>query len=170
MESVILVDYQDKELGTMEKLAAHQKGLLHRCFSILVFNSKNELLIHKRADGKYHCGGLWTNTCCSHQRPGESTLNAAHRRLKEEMGFDCDLVEKFNFIYKAKFDNGLTEHEFDHVLFGKYDGDVEPDATEVSDYAWLSLDDLRKKIKTHPESYTPWFRIILDFIKNPQTI
>lgn len=154
----------DTQVGTMEKLEAHQKGLLHRCFSILVFNSKGEMLIHRRADEKYHCGGLWTNACCSHQRPGESTLDAAHRRLKEEMGFDCNLEEKCFFIYKAKFDNGLTEHEFDHVLFGFYDGDIKPDPAEVSDYAWLSLKELKKRIDQHPENYTPWFRIILDFI------
>jgi len=121
-ELVVLVDENDNEIGVEEKINAHRKGLLHRAFSIFVFNSKNELLLQKRAADKYHSGGLWSNTCCSHPRPGENLKDAAHRRLQEEMGFDCSLREVFSFLYKKSFDNGLTEHELDHVFFGKFDG------------------------------------------------
>lgn len=161
-DEVILVDEQDNEIGTEEKLKAHQKGKLHRALSILVFNSKNEVLIQQRAKTKYHTPGLWTNTCCSHPRKGEKTKDAAHRRLKEEMGFDCELDEKFSFVYKAEFENGLTEHEYDHVFFGKFDGTPKPDPQEADDYKWVSMDELKKDIKTHPQKYTPWFMMILE--------
>lgn len=146
----------------MKKLEAHQKALLHRCFSILIFNSKNELLIQQRALDKYHCPGIRANACCSHQRQGESTLDAAHRRLQEELGFDCPLEEKFHFVYKAEFDNGLTEHEFDHVLVGNYDGEVLPNPEEVVNYKRVSLEELDQELQNSPEKYAVWFKIILE--------
>lgn len=161
-ENVILVDEHDRKVGLMEKLEAHREGLLHRCFSIVIRNARGELLIHRRALDKYHCGGLWTNACCSHQRDGESTLDAAHRRLKEEMGFDCPLEERFSFVYRASFDNGLTEHEYDHVLLGTYDGPVAPDPVEAAGYAWVSLADIRADLASHPDRYTVWFVRILE--------
>src|SRR5687768_14206462 len=135
---VILVNEQDEPVGTMEKLEAHQKGLLHRAFSVFVVNKNGEMLLQQRAQDKYHSGGLWTNTCCSHPLPGENVLDASHRRLMEEMGFDCPLREIFSFTYRAEFDNGLTEHEFDHVFFGEYDGEVIPDTAEVQATRYLS--------------------------------
>ncbi len=163
MEQVILVDENDNQIGAEEKLKAHQNGgKLHRCFSILVFNSKGELLLQQRALSKYHCGGLWTNTCCSHPRPGEVTGEAAHRRLKEEFGFDTEFKELFTFIYRAGFDNGLTEWEFDHVFVGTYDGKPDPNPEEIGDYMWISPEELRKDVEENPEKYTPWFRIILE--------
>jgi len=163
MEQVILVDKKDREIGIEEKLKAHQNGgKLHRCFSILVFNSKGELLLQQRASTKYHCGGLWTNTCCSHPSPGESTEKAAHRRLTEEMGFDTELKEIFSFIYKADFDNGLTENEFDHVFTGTYEGKVTPNPEEVGDYKWVGIRELKRDVKKNPSKYTKWFKIILE--------
>ena len=162
---MILVDENDVQTGTMEKMEAHKKGLLHRAFSIFIFNSNGELLLQQRAPGKYHNGGLWTNTCCSHPLPGESILNAAYRRLSEEMGFTTKLSPLFNFIYKATFDNGLTEHEFDHVFTGIYDGDIKVDTTEVSDYCYKNLKDIDDSLQTHPQKYTEWFKIALSQIK-----
>lgn len=156
---VILVDENDEQIGTMEKIEAHQKALLHRAFSIFVFNGKGEILLQKRANKKYHSGGLWTNTCCSHPKPGEETLAAAKKRLHEEMGFDIALTKAFDFIYKAPFDNGLTEYEFDHVFVGNYDGDIFPDAEEVSDYCYKSVEEVKNSIQTHPKKYTEWFKI-----------
>ncbi|MGX5820011.1 isopentenyl-diphosphate Delta-isomerase [Chitinophaga lutea] len=156
---VILVNEQDEPVGTMEKMEAHQKGLLHRAFSVFVTNTKGEMLLQQRARDKYHCGGLWTNTCCSHPLPGEDTLAAAHRRLQEEMGFDCPLHELFSFTYRAMFDNGLTEHEFDHVYLGKYDGPLLPDAAEVQTYRYLSIPDIRLWMETQPGDFTPWFKL-----------
>lgn len=156
---VILVNEQDEPVGTMEKLEAHQKGLLHRAFSVFITNSKGELLLQQRALDKYHSGGLWTNTCCSHPLPDEDILTAAHRRLMEEMGFDCDLEEVFSFTYRAEFDNGLTEHEFDHVLIGRYDGSVQPDSSEVMSYKFASPDEVRHLLLTAPETFTHWFHI-----------
>jgi len=127
MVQVILVDKNDNPIGTEEKLQAHKDAKLHRCFSILIFNSDGKMMIHQRQKGKYHCGGLWTNACCSHPRPGECTLDAAHRRLVEEMGFDTELEELFSFTYKAEFPNGLAEHEFDHVFKGVFNGTPKPD-------------------------------------------
>jgi len=158
---LILVDRNDQEIGTMSKLEAHREGLLHRAFSILVWNSKGEMLIHKRAVGKYHSEGLWTNACCSHPMPGETISEAAHRRLREEMGFDCELEEAFSFIYKEALDNGLTEHELDHVLTGNFDGIPDPDPTEVWDYRWISMDDLSQEIEKNPQSFTCWFKLIV---------
>jgi isopentenyl-diphosphate delta-isomerase len=156
---VILVNEQDEPVGTMEKLEAHQKGLLHRAFSVFVVNKNGEMLLQQRAQDKYHSGGLWTNTCCSHPLPGEDDLAAAHRRLMEEMGFDCELKEIFSFTYRAAFDNGLTEHEFDHVFFGRYDGAVLPDAAEVQATQYLSLDAIRQLLLAEPETFTHWFHL-----------
>ena len=156
---VILVNEQDEPVGTMEKLEAHQKGLLHRAFSVFIVNSAGEMLLQQRAQDKYHSGGLWTNTCCSHPLTGEDTLAASHRRLVEEMGFDCELKEVFSFTYRAEFDNGLTEHEFDHVLIGQYDGEIQPDSTEVMNYKFASPDEIRFLLRTEPETFTHWFHI-----------
>lgn len=145
----------------MEKLEAHEKGLLHRAFSVFVFNTKNELLLQQRALGKYHSEGLWTNTCCSHPAPGESITDAAKRRLLEEMGIQCPLEHKFNFIYKAELDKGLTEFELDHVLVGKSDSDPKLNLSEAKDYKWMALEDIVKDISNNPDSYTEWFKIIL---------
>lgn len=156
---VILVDEHDVQTGTMEKMEAHQKALLHRAFSIFIFNDKGEILLHKRADRKYHSGGLWTNACCSHPQPGQEILAAAAIRLQEEMGFSTELKKAFDFIYKAPFDNGLTEHEFDHVFVGTYDGEILPNAEEVSDYCFKSLEEIKESTLTHPQKYTEWFKI-----------
>lgn len=160
---LILVDVNDSEIGTAEKLEAHKKGLLHRAFSIIIFNAKNEMLLQKRALCKYHCGGLWTNACCSHPRKGDNLDAAIHQRLIEEMGFDCKLDKKFEFVYKVWFEKDqLFEHEYDHVFVGKYDGPVKPNPEEVCDYRWVTLPDLMNDIKENPENYTPWFRILMD--------
>lgn len=161
-EWVTLVDCKNSVIGFEEKMKAHELGLLHRAFSILVFNSKNELLIQRRAMLKYHCPGIWANTCCSHPRFGEGYLRAVHRRLYEEMGFDCVLDEKFDFIYKAEFDNGLTEHEYDFVYVGKYDGEVKVNSDEVMEYRWIGMDVLRYEIERAPEEYAVWFKIVLE--------
>ena len=159
-EFVILVDQNDNQIGTEEKLSAHKAGRLHRAFSIFVFNSKKELLLHKRASTKYHSGGLWTNTCCSHPRENELVEDAVHRRLEEELGFDCALEKKFDFIYKAQVGE-LTEHEFDHVFFGTYEDEINPDPEEVEETTWMNMDDLQKDMKEHPDKYTEWFKIIM---------
>ena len=156
---VILVDEHDVQTGTMEKMEVHQKALLHRAFSVFIFNEKGEMLLQKRADKKYHSGGLWTNACCSHPQPGEETLSAAGTRLQEEMGFGTTLTKAFDFIYKAPFDNGLTEYEFDHVFTGTYEGEIVPDADEVSDYCYQAVDEIKNSIKSHPHKYTEWFKI-----------
>jgi isopentenyl-diphosphate Delta-isomerase len=161
MQEVILVNEKDEEVGTAEKMEAHQKGLLHRAFSIFVFNSKGELLLQQRAMNKYHSAGLWTNTCCSHPGPGENTEAAARRRLIEEMGFDTPVQKVGDFIYKARFVNGLTEHEFDHVLAGEYDGPVVYNTAEVMDICFKSMHDIRHSLKTHPQKYTVWFHLAL---------
>lgn len=158
---VILVDELDKELGIMEKMEAHRKGYLHRAFSIFVFNSNNELLIQQRAFGKYHSEGLWTNTCCSHPGPGESILEAAHRRLQEEMGFTCELRYTFHFIYHIELDNELIEHELDHVIIGFSDNSPVLNPEEAIAYKWIDLETLKKDLKTNPEEYTYWFKIII---------
>ncbi|MCE3295801.1 MAG: isopentenyl-diphosphate Delta-isomerase [Crocinitomicaceae bacterium] len=160
-EQLILVDEQDKEVGFLPKLEVHQKGLLHRAFSILIFNSRGEFLIHQRAHGKYHSPGLWTNTCCSHPNKGESTEAAAHRRLQEEMGFDCKLVFVYKFIYKTELENNLTEHELDHVFIGEFNGEFKPNPEEVFASRWISLNELREDIRLHPENYTFWFKKIV---------
>ncbi|MEO8412292.1 MAG: isopentenyl-diphosphate Delta-isomerase [Ginsengibacter sp.] len=166
MTEVILVDEDDVQTGTMEKMEAHQKGLLHRAFSIFIFNSKGHFLLQQRADAKYHNGGMWTNTCCSHPLPGEPVLSAANRRLLEEMGFVTALSPAFNFIYKASFANGLTEHEFDHVFTGVYDGIVKADKTEVNDFCFKKMDDIEASLQAHPQNYTEWFKIALPQIKS----
>lgn len=161
-ENVILVDTNDNQIGLMEKIEAHEKALLHRAFSVFVLNDKKELMLQRRALTKYHSPGLWTNTCCSHQREGESTLNAAKRRLVEEMGFVTELKEQFSFIYKAEFDNGLTEHEFDHVLTGVYNDEPLINIEEVAEWKWISLEEVKKQIEEKPQDFTPWFKIIFN--------
>jgi isopentenyl-diphosphate delta-isomerase len=158
---IILVDKDDTQIGIEEKLEAHKKGLLHRAFSILVFNSKGETLIQRRANGKYHSRDLWSNTCCSHPRPDHILKDEAKLRLKEEMGFSCELERLFVFSYKTIFDNSLIENEIDHVFIGKHDGDVKPNPEEVSDYKWVSIKDIRKDMEKSPEKYTEWFKIII---------
>ncbi|OYU97685.1 MAG: isopentenyl-diphosphate delta-isomerase [Bacteroidetes bacterium B1(2017)] len=162
---VILVDENDQEIGIMEKQEAHEKALLHRAFSVMIFNNKGELLLQQRAFEKYHSGGLWTNTCCSHPKPGETIEEAAHRRLMEEMGFDCDLKVHQSFIYKAPFDNGLTEHEFDYVLIGEYNQDPDFNTHEVHAFKWISFNDLNQELVDSPEQFTVWFKMILQNYK-----
>ena len=159
-EQVILVDEQDNQIGLMEKIEAHEKALLHRAFSVFVFNDKKELMLQQRAADKYHSPLLWTNTCCSHQRNGETNLAAGKRRLQEEMGFVCELKEVFSFIYKAPFDNGLTEHELDHVMVGSFNGRPNINKDEVESYKWMTLEAVKKDIEDKPEIYTAWFKII----------
>lgn len=159
-ELVILVDENDQKIGLMPKMEAHEKGLLHRAFSIFIFNDKNELMLQQRAHHKYHTPGLWTNTCCSHQRDGETSLEAGKRRLMEEMGFVVPLEERTKFTYKAPFENGLTEHEIDHVMIGHYNDEPVINPDEVADWKWISIDDLEKDIEANPDNYTPWFKII----------
>ena len=160
-EKVILVDENDIEIGSEEKIKAHREKKLHRSFSILIYNSKKQLLLQKRAEEKYHTGGLWTNTCCSHPRPNEPLNEAIHRRLKEEKGFDCGLKEILSFQYIAEFDNGLTEHEFNHVFIGKYDKDPEHNSDEVDEWKWMTNKEIIEDIKNNPDKYTPWFKIII---------
>lgn len=143
----------------MDKIEVHQKGLLHRAFSIFIFNDEGHLLLQQRALNKYHSGGLWSNSCCSHPQPGEDTEAAAMKRLQEEMGFTTELTEVFSFTYKMEFENGLTEHEFDHVFIGRYNGEVYPDNTEVRDYCFMSPDDIKTSMEMFPDKYTVWFRI-----------
>lgn len=169
-ELVILVNEKDEKIGLMPKMEAHEKALLHRAFSVFVFNNKNELMLQQRAADKYHSPLLWANTCCSHQRDGETNLEAGKRRLQEEMGFTCDLEEKTSFIYKAPFDNGLTEHELDHIMVGYYNDEPKINPEEVAAYKWMTLDDVKADIAKQPEIYTAWFKIIFNkyynFIKN----
>ena len=166
MEQVILVDEKDKEIGLEEKIKAHKEGKLHRAFSVFVFNQKGEMLLQRRALTKYHSGGLWTNTCCSHPRKGEDVDKAASRRLKEEMGFSCGLKEVFSFIYKTGFDNGLMEHEFDHVFVGAYESEPKINPEEVAEYKWVTMEDLLKDVKKNPQNYTFWFKEILKKVGN----
>lgn len=163
-EQVILVDEKDDPIGTMGKLEVHQQGLLHRAFSVFIFNDKGQLLLQKRAAHKYHSGGLWTNTCCSHPSPGEETLKAANRRLKEEMGIDTILIHKTSFIYKTAFDNGLTEHEFDHVFIGNYNENPVLNEDEAEDHKWMSLNELKENIKKTPDIFTSWFKIAIETV------
>jgi len=161
MEHVILVDKFDNEIGLMEKLEAHEKGLLHRAFSVLIFNSKGEILLQKRADCKYHSAGLWTNTCCSHPQANESIEEASRRRLMEEMGIDLQPFFAFKFLYKVKLDNELTEHELDHVFFGIYDGLPALNENEASDYKFMNVAALKKEMIKNPEQFTHWFKLIM---------
>lgn len=160
-EKVILVNEQDEELGKMEKLQAHKAGVLHRAFSVFVFNEKGETLLQQRAASKYHSPNLWTNTCCSHPREGETYKQGAIRRLQEEMGFSCPLEQQFSFIYKADVGEGLIEHELDHVFIGKFVGEPSPNPQEVATYKWISMPKLQQEIETNPQEYTAWFKIIL---------
>ena len=164
-EKVILVDKEDFQLGLMPKMEAHRKGVLHRAFSIFIFNKSNSLLLQKRSKLKYHSPGLWTNTCCSHQRDGESTIEAAKRRLNEEMGFNVDIKEIFSFIYKANLKNGLTEHEFDHVLVGHTDLNPKINIKEVEDWKWVDMSFLEQDLDRNPNIYTEWFKIIFKKVK-----
>jgi isopentenyl-diphosphate Delta-isomerase len=159
LDKLILVDENDMPIGTIEKMEAHQKALLHRAFSVFIFNTKGEMLLQQRALDKYHSGGLWTNACCSHPYDGQQTQEAAEKRLQEEMGFTTTLTKVFDFIYKAPFDNGLTEHEYDHVFTGTYDGAIVPDKSEVEDFCFMSMDVIKESLQLHPEKYTVWFKI-----------
>ena len=161
-EQVVLVNTLDQAQGTMEKMAGHRKGVLHRAFSVFILNSKGDLLLQQRAHNKYHSGGLWTNTCCSHPREGELVIDAGIRRLKEEMGMHCQLAKGFDFIYRSEFSDGLIEHEFDHVLFGRSDLPPSPNPEEVADTKYVRFDSLRADMSAHPERYTTWFRICFE--------
>jgi isopentenyl-diphosphate Delta-isomerase len=169
MEEVILVDETDTPLGKMEKMEAHKKALLHRAFSVFIFNSKGEMLLQRRAPGKYHSPGLWTNACCSHPRPGEETHSAALRRLKEELGITTTLTKLFDFTYRSAYDNGLTEFEFDHVFAGVYDGrDIRPDPAEVSDFCFRSSGDIQVDLQRSPAKYTTWFHLAFPLVIEKQ--
>lgn len=161
-EQVILVDENDNQIGLMPKMEAHEKALLHRAFSVFVFNDNNELMLQQRALHKYHSPGLWTNTCCSHQRDGETNLEAGKRRLQEEMGFVTELEETTSFIYKAPFDNGLTEHEYDHIMIGYYNAEPNINKDEVAAWKWMNIEDVKVDMALHPDKYTAWFKIIFD--------
>ena len=161
-EQVILVNEKDEKIGLMPKMEAHEKGVLHRAFSVFIFNSKGELMLQQRALEKYHSPGLWTNTCCSHQRDGEKSLEAGKRRLKEEMGFVTGLKEVATFIYKAPFDNGLTEHELDHIMTGTFNDIPVINTQEVASWKWMPLEEVRTDILDRPNLYTAWFKIIFD--------
>jgi isopentenyl-diphosphate delta-isomerase len=165
MENVVLVNTKNEVLGEMEKMEAHRKGLLHRAFSVFVFNSANELLMQKRASSKYHSGGLWTNTCCSHPRYQENIIDAGKRRLIEEMGFSTDLTEMFSFIYKADLDNQLIEHEYDYVLIGKFDDEPNINLDEVEDFAYWNMDFIELDMQQNPKKYTEWFKICFPKLK-----
>ncbi|WP_343688985.1 isopentenyl-diphosphate Delta-isomerase [Chitinophaga sp.] len=158
---VILVNEQDEVMGVMEKMEAHRKGLLHRAFSVFILNDAGEMLLQQRALDKYHSGGLWTNACCSHPLPGETVVQAAHRRLMEEMGFDCPLSELFQFTYRTDFDNGLIEHEYDHVLIGTYNGTINPNPQEVNDYRFIPVETLTRLLQEQPAQFTSWFKLAI---------
>ena len=166
LTQVILVDVNDTQIGVMEKMEAHQMGLLHRAFSVFIFNSKGEMLLQQRAISKYHSGGLWTNACCSHPFPEEATIQAALRRLKEELGFENPIEKVGDFVYKADFDNGLTEHEFDHIFAGEYEGKINFNKAEVMDICYKDLQEISHSLQTHPQKYTPWFHLAFPKIKN----
>jgi len=161
-ELVILVDQSDNEIGSMEKMEAHRKALLHRAISVFIINAKGEWLLQRRALHKYHSNSLWTNTCCSHPFPNETSLQAAHRRLQEEMGMECDLKEIFHFIYKEKLDNELTEHELDHVFVGFSESEPKINPDEVMEWERISFDELKSKVNLHPELFTVWFKAIYE--------
>lgn len=161
-DKVVLVDSHDREIGIMPKLEAHEKGVLHRAFSVFLFNYKGQMLLQQRADEKYHSAGLWSNTCCSHPLPGENVSDAAKRRLREEMGISCNLNSAFNFIYKVDFSNGLTEHEFDHVLLGIYNEAPEVNPEEVKDWKYVHVEELILDMRLNPDNYTAWFKICIE--------
>ena len=166
LEQVILVNEADQEIGFMEKMEAHEKAVLHRAFSVFILNDKNEVMLQQRAHHKYHSPLLWTNTCCSHQRDGETNIQAGTRRVYEEMGFKTELSKAFAFVYKAGFDNGLTEHEYDHVFVGKYDGTILPDKNEVENFCFISMNKLKADLELYPQKYTAWFKIALPKLEN----
>jgi isopentenyl-diphosphate delta-isomerase len=168
-EQIVLVDENDNEIGTGEKLQVHLEGKLHRALSVFLFNEKNELLIQQRAFSKYHSGGLWSNTCCSHPRPDESAHDAATRRLFEELGIRSPLHKIFHFTYKANLDKQLIEHEFDHVFLGKYQGEVSPNPDEIHAWKWIDLRALKRDMKDRPEMYTFWFKTILTRVESHLT-
>jgi isopentenyl-diphosphate Delta-isomerase len=170
MEQVILVDEKDNAIGLMEKMEAHEKGVLHRAFSVFIFNNKHQMLLQQRAIGKYHSGGLWTNACCSHPRSGETTEEAAHRRLQEEMGFDCELKKAFHFIYKKELDNNLTEHELDHVFIGTFNGTPSINSDEVESYKFVALPELIQDVQENENNYTEWFKICLEQVVKHQEL
>lgn len=161
-KDVVLVDENDRDLGTMEKLQAHQEGRLHRAFSVIIFNDKNEMLIHQRAKSKYHCGGMWTNACCSHPRLSEDPKDAALRRMQEEMGFTTPIEYVGQFIYRTEFDNGLIENELDHLFVGRYSGVPTPNPEEVEDFQYIGIDELKIDIENSPQKYTVWFKKIIE--------
>lgn len=163
---VILVDAEDRQTGTMGKMEAHEKGLLHRAFSVFIFNTKGEMLLQQRALHKYHSGGLWTNACCSHPNPGEEILTAAQRRIKEELGIKTNLEKVFDFVYKTETDNGLTEHEFDHVFTGEYEGGIDFNKEEVMDFCYKNVHEIRHSLLSHPQKYTAWFQLAFPKIEN----
>ena len=165
MNKVILVDKNDVAIGSMDKIEAHERALLHRAFSIFIFNNQGEMLLQQRADSKYHSAGLWTNACCSHPSPGEDTPTAAARRLKEELGFETQLKAVFTFTYKSEFENGLTENEFDHVFTGLYNGGIVADENEVKNFQYMSMDEIEKWIASEPAKFTAWFVIAFPLIK-----
>ena len=163
---IVLVNEQDEAIGTMEKMEAHEKGLLHRAFSVFIFNDNDEMLLQRRSLKKYHSGGLWTNACCSHPYPGEDVFDAAVRRTKEELGIVVELKKAFSFTYKAALDAGLTEYEFDHVFVGKYQGKINPNPDEVGDYTYLDVKYLNEHIEKYPAKYTVWFKIALPMLQD----
>jgi len=163
-EQIILVDERDSQIGTIEKLEGHKKGLLHRAFSIYIFNDNDELMLQQRAKTKYHCGGIWTNTTCSHQRENEEHDAAPHRRLKEEMGFDTELIKVTELIYKVDFDNGLTEHEYLHVYIGRYNSAPILNPDEADDWRWIKLEQLETEIEANPKAYSYWMKKTLPHI------
>ncbi len=165
-EKVILVDENDRQIGLMAKMEAHEKAVLHRAFSVFLMNDAGQIMLQQRAANKYHSPLLWTNTCCSHQRNGETNLAAGKRRLWEEMGIEAELQEVFSFIYKAPFDNGLTEHEYDHVMLGRYNGTPEINPEEVADWKWMTPKAIQEDIAQNPQSYTAWFKIIFEKFYN----
>lgn len=162
MEQVILVNESDHQIGVMEKMEAHEKAILHRAFSVFLFNSKGEMMLQRRALTKYHSAGLWTNACCSHPRPGETALEAAQRRTMEELGIQPQIQHIFSFMYKAAFDNGLTEHEFDHVFIGQWNDDVHLNPEEVAEIRYLTIEEIRSDVQENPDQYTAWFKIAFD--------
>jgi isopentenyl-diphosphate Delta-isomerase len=172
---IILVNENDVQIGTMEKIEVHQKGLLHRAFSIFIFNDNGLMLLQQRATSKYHSGGLWTNACCSHPYLNQQLIPSAQKRLQEEMGFTTALTKAFEFTYQASFDNGLIEHEYDHVFIGQYNGEIQPNATEVKDFCYLSMEEIKNSIQSHPQKYTEWFKIAFPkleefLLQNPLTL
>jgi len=166
-EYILTVDEQDREKGYMEKMEVHEKGILHRAFSVMIFNHKGEVLLQKRAQSKYHSAGLWTNSCCSHQREGETLSEAVSRRIRDELGISCACKEAFTFKYRVEFENGLIEHEIDHVFVGRYDGKIFPNKDEIEEIRWVSPEKLRMEMTEHTEAFTYWFRILM---KQPEML